>query len=109
MHQQNQNSDNMKPYKPSVLSLFTRDLCELPEVYPYEMAQNVPEQAVESVDEFIDAMLSYSRFHPSEASEWLLDDEELFLDQGMYNGGMCYDQLDLDKIVEDIDKLMEGF
>lgn len=107
MHQQNQNSDNMKPYKPSVLSLFTRDLCELPEVYPYDMTQNVPEQSVEPVDEFIDAMLSYSRFHPSEASEWLLDSEEMLHDCGIYNCGLG-GYVDLDQIVEGIDNLMEG-
>jgi len=108
MHQQNQNEDNLKPYKPSVLSLFTRDLCELPEVYPYDMAQNVPEQAVEPVDTFINTMLSYSRFHPSVASEWLISDEEMFWDQGLYSQGIG-DYVDLDQIVDDIDRLMEGF
>lgn len=107
MHQQNQNSDNMKPYKPSVLSLFTRDLCELPEVYPYDMVQNVPEQAVEPVDTFISAMLSYSRFHPSEASQWLIEDGEMFQECGLYSCGVG-EYVDLDQIVEDIDNLMEG-
>lgn len=108
MHQQNQNSDNMKPYKPSVLSLFTRDLCELPEVYPYDMSQNVPEQAVQPVDTFINTMLSYSRFHPSVASEWLLEDEEMFHGCGMYSQGIG-EYVDLDQIVEDIDGIMERF
>ena len=87
MHQQTQNEDNLKPWKPSVLSIYTRDIAELPEVYPYEMVQNVPKESVLPVDEFIDQMLTYTRFHPSEASEWLLEDIELFEAQGLYNKG----------------------
>ena len=43
MHQQTQNEDNRKPWKPSVLSIWTRDIAEIPEVYPYEMTQNIPQ------------------------------------------------------------------
>ncbi len=75
---------------------------------PYDMAQNVPEQAVEPVDEFISTMLSYSRFHPSLASEWLLEDQEMFYECGVYSQGIG-EYVDLDQIVEDIDRLMEGF
>ena len=78
MHQQTQNEDNRKPWKPSVLSIWTRDIAEIPEVYPYELTQNIPSESVESVDKYIESMLAYERFHPSEASEWLLDYEEMF-------------------------------
>ncbi|AUR93403.1 hypothetical protein NVP1187O_090 [Vibrio phage 1.187.O._10N.286.49.F1] len=108
MHQQTQNEDNRKPWKPSVLSIWTRDIAELPEVYPYELTQNIPSESVESVDKFIESMLAYERFHPSRASEWLLDDTELFEDQGLYSNGLS-EYIDIDKILDKLDKHMEGW
>ena len=53
-------------------------------------------------------MLAYERFHPSEASEWLLDYEEMFEDQGLYSSGIS-EEVDIDKLLEDLDNLMEGW
>ncbi|AUR91647.1 hypothetical protein NVP1161O_205 [Vibrio phage 1.161.O._10N.261.48.C5] len=108
MHQQTQNEDNRKPWKPSVLSIWTRDIAELPEVYPYEMTQNVPRESVLPVDKYIKSMLAYERFHPSEASEWLLEDIELFEAQGLYNKGVG-EYVDIDKLVEELSKYLEGW
>ncbi|CAM0063688.1 hypothetical protein VPHK406_0226 [Vibrio phage K406] len=108
MHQQTQNEDNRKPWKPSVLSIWTRDIAEIPEVYPYELTQNIPSKSVEPVDKYIESMLAYERFHPSQASEWLLDDMELFEDQGLYSNGIS-EEVDIDKLLEDLDNRMEGW
>lgn len=108
MHQQTQNDDNRKPWKPSVLSIYTRDIAELPEVYPYEMTQNIPSESVEPVDKFIESMLAYERFHPSQASEWLLDDMDMFLESGEYSMGQQH-YIDIDEIVRSVDDLMEGW
>ena len=108
MHQQTQNEDNRKPWKPSVLSIWTRDIAEIPEVYPYEMTQNIPSESVTPVDKFITQMLAYERFHPSQASEWLLEDMELFEDQGLYSNGLS-EYIDIDKLLEDLDNRMEDW
>ena len=107
MHQQTQNEDNRKPWKPGVLSIWTRDIAEIPGVYPYVLTQNIPSKAAEPVDKFITQMLAYERpYHPSQASEWLISDEDLFYEGGIYN--CCFDSyVDMDKIVEYIDKKLE--
>ncbi|CAL9981034.1 hypothetical protein VPHF99_0255 [Vibrio phage F99] len=108
MHQQTQNEDNRKPWKPSVLAIWTRDIAELPEVYPYELTQNIPSESVTPVDKFITQMLAYERPCPSRASEWLLDDMELFEDQGLYSNGLS-EYVAIDKLLEDLDNLMEDW
>ncbi|AGN51685.1 hypothetical protein VPLG_00246 [Vibrio phage eugene 12A10] len=108
MHQQTQNEDNRKPWKPSVLSIWTRDIAELPEVYPYELTQNIPSESVEPVDKFIESMLAYERFHPSHASEWLISEEDLFMEQGLYSNGLS-EYIDIDKLVDDLDNRMEDW
>lgn len=106
MHQQTQNEDNLTPYKPSVLHLFTRDLFEAGNVYKNPV-RNVPESSVEPVDTFIASMLAYERFHPSEASEWLLEDSELFYEAGMYNCGVG-EYVDIDEMVCHVEDILEG-
>ena len=108
MHQQTQNEDNRKPWKPSVLSIWTRDIAELPEVYPYELTQNIPSESVTPVDKFITQMLAYERPYPSRASEWLISEEEMFDDQGLYSNGIS-EEVDIDKLLEDLDNRMEDW
>jgi len=106
MHQYNQNDDNRTPHKPSVLSVWARDTLELPEICGESIIQNLPETSVEPVDVFIDQMLTYTRFHPSQASEWLLEDGIMFAEAGIYSED-TFGYVDIDDIVRLVDETME--
>ncbi|BAV80877.1 hypothetical protein [Vibrio phage RYC] len=102
-------TDNGKWTSSHMSLLFTQDEIEGPHMYnPLNGTQFSPPvvKFVEPVDDFINSMLSFNRNQPYSREEWLLSDDELFEEQGFYNGLLGV-YIDCDSMTEKVNQYLD--
>ena len=89
--------DNRFPYQPQQLLLSQQDIDE--RVYSSFLYKSDPESTVEPVDSYFKHMSS--RLQQWDENVWLLNDEETYMDMGLYEY-LGSGQLDEDRMGEEV-------
>lgn len=106
MHQYENYDDNAIPAIPEHTMLSTAECNE--RVYPEFMYKIAPDACIEPVDKFMKRMTETYEIYS--ADMWLVDDESMFMERGMYctEDSVVMDILDCDKMGSEVNTIIEN-